>query len=129
VEKFVFPYYASKSLWEAAAVLRRLSYHWYGCVPPDTDAEPPAAGVVPRFGPSDDATPYAVAHTPDSQFTTVKEPTGGTRHFDDLHLLVSTPNGVEARALSALPDPPADWRPCHGEGGRGPRRHGSRGGA
>lgn len=101
VEKFVFPYYASKSLWEAAAVLEKLSKNWYGTIPPDTGGD---------GGPASDETlvgmPFALAHTPDSDWNTLSDdlaaPAGSLG--SDLHLLVRDGNVVRARRLSDLKD-------------------------
>lgn len=64
VEKFVLPYYASKSMWMAAHVLHKLSMLWYGHVPgaaprPD-DPRPPADAAHP--------VPFAIAHLPTSDY-------------------------------------------------------------
>jgi len=101
VEKFVFPYYASKSLWEAASVLEKLSHYWYGTVPPDTqgrdiqgrDTDPVPLGSVP----------YALAHTPDSDWNTMSQDGIGS----DFHLLVKDADVVRAVRLSDLADLPA----------------------
>jgi hypothetical protein len=104
VEKFVLPYYASKSLWEAAAVLDKLSMYWYGQIPPDTD---------PGEGESSDVhflvdPPFAIAHTPDSDYTSLES---------DLHLLFRVGAVVQAYRLSDLPHPCAS----DGRAGRGQR--------
>jgi hypothetical protein len=105
VEKFVLPYYASKSLWEAAAVLDKLSMYWYGQIPPDTD---------PGEGSSSDGRffvepPFAIAHTPDSDYTSLES---------DLHLLFREGDRVRAHRLSDLPHPGAR----DGRADRAPRR-------
>jgi hypothetical protein len=94
VEKFVLPYYASKSLWEAAAVLDKLSMYWYGQIPPDTD---PGEGEAPHVRFLVDP-PFAIAHTPDSDYRSLES---------DLHLLFRDGPVVRARRLSDLPDLPA----------------------
>jgi len=74
VEKFVFPYYASKSLWSAAWVLQNLATLWYGFVP----GAPAVASTEPI--------PFAIAHLPGSDYVGLTEDgpvTGG----EDLHLL------------------------------------------
>jgi hypothetical protein len=93
VEKFVIPYYASKSLWEAAAVLDKLSWYWYGEIPPDTDEPGSTDGLPPG------SAPYAIAHTPDSDWNTLSL-------GSDIHLLVRDGLAVRAVRLSDLPDPP-----------------------
>jgi hypothetical protein len=60
VEKFVFPYLASKSMWSAAHQLIELSRTWYGFVP---DQDPRGRGEEP--------VPFAIGHIPDSDFETV----------------------------------------------------------
>ena len=63
VEKFVLPYYASKSLWLAAYTLKLLSKAWYTKVPhPDLKDRAPADSTV---------VPFALAHTPDSDYSVV----------------------------------------------------------
>jgi hypothetical protein len=58
VEKFVFPYLASKSLWRAAIHLQRLSACWYdGCPIPTADGTGEEVAI-----------PFAIGHTPDSDF-------------------------------------------------------------
>jgi hypothetical protein len=112
VEKFVFPYYASKSLWDAADVLDKLSFYWYGTIPlVGLDGE--GVGTVLS---SVDAAPYAVAHTPDSDWNTLSldgiGPIGS-----DIHLLVRDGDAVRAVRLSDLPDPEASAE----RAGRAPR--------
>lgn len=120
VEKFVFPYYASKSLWEAAAVLTKLSFYWYRSVPADTDPTPPLAGHVVFEG-----VPYALAHTPDSDWDPIEE----SVPHKDLHLLVMAAEGPKAVPLADLPDPPAGWRPASVGADRARRNHAARAGA
>jgi hypothetical protein len=112
VEKFVLPYYASKSLWEAAAVLEKISYYWYGRVPADTNALPADPFVenageameTAAWGEGDVA--YALMHTPDSEWNTIS-PSGAIG--SDAHLLVRNPvTGVRVVRLSDLDDPPKD---------------------
>jgi hypothetical protein len=77
VEKFVLPYYASKSMWDAAAELTALSIAWYGRVPADGDVQ---VGPVPdpADAPSTDPIPVALAHTPDSDWSDLSA--GGEFH-------------------------------------------------
>ena len=56
VEKFLFPYYASKGMWRAAQLLTALSESWYKTR--ETDPE---------------KIPFAIAHLPDSQYTDLEE--------------------------------------------------------
>ena len=95
VEKFVLPYYASKAMWEAAAVLDKLSWYWYGNIPPADGAD------APDDAPGKTA-PYALAHTPDSDWNTLTSEGVGS----DLHLLVRDGLTVRAVRLSDLPPPP-----------------------
>jgi hypothetical protein len=91
VEKFILPYYASKSMWEAAAVLDKLSYYWYGTIPGEDGDDG-----------DDPLVPYAIAHTPDSDWNTVAVDGIGPQ----LHFLVRDEDGVRAVRLSDLADPP-----------------------
>lgn len=120
VEKFVLPYYANKSLWEAAKILYRLSYHWYDRPPLEIPVDPTdRVGSQPLT-----SVPFAVAHTPDSEYAMMSINDAVTRGGHD----TVTPGGVpplgwetallfrgrdgkvHARRLSDLPDPPAEWR-------------------
>lgn len=93
VEKFVFPYYASKSLWDAAFELDKLAYYWYGTVPVEDESGAEQHGV-----------PYALAHTPDSDWNSLSldgiGPAGS-----ELHLLVRVEDAVHAVRLADLPPP------------------------
>lgn len=61
VEKFVFPYLVSKSLWKAANHLKELSNCWYhGCPIPKADGTGEEVVI-----------PFAIGHTPDSDFNLV----------------------------------------------------------
>lgn len=89
VEKFVFPYYASKSLWLAAHVLTVLSKFWYGFVPGvERTPEPPVVRVD-----GEEAVPFAVAHLPTSDYVMLsdggagEEGPGGVGLGSELHLL------------------------------------------
>ncbi len=85
VEKFVFPYFASKWMWKAADYLTVLSDCWYGRGP----CEHPT-------GEEDDSVPFAIAHVPDSDYRAI--PDGS-----NLHLLVRTKEGkVQAHPLADL---------------------------
>jgi hypothetical protein len=127
VEKFVLPYYASKSLWEAAAVLNKISFHWYGGVPKDTRGG--FSGSTRRPGvlaEAEDEVPFAIGHTPDSDWSDL---TDAHRSAPDLHLLFRRGDAVEARPLSRLPDPPAEWRPDPAARGRARQTRAARDGA
>ncbi|HEV7589876.1 MAG TPA: hypothetical protein VGO40_17305 [Longimicrobium sp.] len=86
VEKFVFPYYASKSLWDAAFVLDTLSTYWYGKVPVPEEL----TGLAGEVG-----APFALAHTPDSDWNTLSL-------GSDLHLLIKGEQGVQKVSLADL---------------------------
>jgi hypothetical protein len=93
VEKFVLPYYASKSLWLAAYVLSALSRHWYGFLP-GVDPAPDPAGPLPA---GENLIPFALAHLPTSDYIMLDEPGA------DLHLLYRQPDGsVLPRSLAEL---------------------------
>lgn len=88
VEKFVIPYYASKSLWMAAHVLTGLSRLWYGFVPGEGSA-----------GESTEPIPFALAHLPTSDYIMLD----GQEPGADLHLLYRQPDGsVLPRSLAEL---------------------------
>ena len=111
VEKFVLPYYASKSLWEAADALYRLTYYWYRKLPLDITDSPPTGRLT-----VDDSVPVAIAHTPDSEWVA-----GGLEGNNsgggldkvvgwETHLLFRDGKGnLKPVRLSDLPDPPPDW--------------------
>lgn len=88
VEKFVIPYYAAKSMWRAAHVIRQLSEQWYGYVPaPPDPLHASARGDVGDV-------PFALAHVPGSDYVPVgDEVAGKAPRPDDLHLLFSDGNG------------------------------------
>jgi hypothetical protein len=94
VEKFVIPYYASKSLWMAGHVVDVLCQKWFGVVPGVTSG--PAS-------PAED-TPFALAHLPSSDYVTIGapgEPVSGGALGDDLILLGTDGDGnVTGTALS-----------------------------
>lgn len=93
VEKFVLPYYASKSLWDAASVLDKLACHWYGRIPGEPD-------VGQEVGP----VPFALAHTPDSDWNALSAD-GTSSAGSELHLLFKEGDGVRPVALSDLESP------------------------
>jgi hypothetical protein len=88
VEKFLFPYYASKSQWQAAYVLSGLAKAFYGFVP-----GPLAQGTDPVSDPI----PFAVAHLPRSDYVPLEEsPTGR-----DVALLFRNADGTVSHRLLA----------------------------
>jgi hypothetical protein len=123
VEKFLLPYYASKSLWDAADVLGKISWYWYGRIPTETSASTHTEDVGETEEPL--ATPFAMAHTPDSEWTVLDAdvPAG-----HDLHLLIKDGDVVRAVRLSDLPDPPQPGARA-GRGGPARRTHAATGGA
>jgi hypothetical protein len=83
VEKFVLPYYASKSLWMAGHVLDVLSAKWYGRVP----GQPAILDTMPEI-------PFALAHLPSSDYVALdsaSEPLTGGVAGSDLILLAVDP--------------------------------------
>lgn len=68
VEKFLFPYYASKYQWAAAHVLQVMSQVFYGYVP-RFDAGLEASDYV-----ADSEAPVAMAHLPRSEYTDIEDP-------------------------------------------------------
>ncbi|HET7464921.1 MAG TPA: hypothetical protein VFJ82_27000 [Longimicrobium sp.] len=100
VEKFVLPYYASKSQWLAAYVLDGLSRAFYGRVPV------PGACEAGAGAGEDTAVPFAVAHLPRSDYAEEY----GAIPLSDLHVLLVSGSGVEARPVSSYlrqPEPGA----------------------
>jgi hypothetical protein len=81
VEKFVLPYYASKSLWLAAHVVGVLSRKWYGYEP----------GVAGQTAAEDTDPPFALAHLPSSDYVDLSQPQ--TAPGGDLVLLSRDPSG------------------------------------
>lgn len=67
VEKFLFPYYASKYQWAAAEVLSVIARVFYGYVP---GVLRPAASELDTGA----TVPFAMAHLPRSDYTPVEEP-------------------------------------------------------
>ncbi|HET7229542.1 MAG TPA: hypothetical protein VFJ16_06035 [Longimicrobium sp.] len=126
VEKFVIPYYASKVLWEAGKVLNKLTYNWYLFPEDDIPADPTGQDpAVPA-----DSIPFAIAHTPDSDYFFLgandarrdsgtangngdgtDDASSGSRVAErTLHLIFRDSQGnVYARRLDRLPDPPPGW--------------------
>jgi hypothetical protein len=87
VEKFVLPYYASKSLWLGASVLQTLATLWYGFLP---GSNPVVTSTEPI--------PFALAHLPGSDYVGV---TGdGPTLGSDLHLLFLQDGEVNPVPLS-----------------------------
>jgi hypothetical protein len=102
VEKFVLPYYASKSMWEAAAVLHNLSMIWYGKIPPDTNS--PEADFRMN-GIAAGELPFALAHTPDSDWGKVTgDPAASIG--SDFHLAFKDGKGTRMVPLARLLDSP-----------------------
>lgn len=109
VEKFVLPYYASKSMWSAAFVLDLISECWYDGIPlPEDEA---LVGTDP--------VPFAMAHTPDSDWGWIGPEDDPTRLIvSDLHLLLRGPAGeVRVMRLSDV----LDLREAAGTAGRARR--------
>lgn len=120
VEKFLFPYYASKSMWKAARHLSALSDCWYKGRP----AGSPAPG-----GEEVNEIPFAIGHVPDSQFVPLPGDTHSIAAADgrDLHFLFRKPDGtvypVSLADLIAEPEAegpgtadPATRSPASGDG-------------
>lgn len=72
VEKFVLPYYASLSMWDAASALEDISIAWYGKIPRAASGD--GTGTE-----TNEVIPFALAHTPDSNWKTLPH--------DSLHML------------------------------------------
>jgi hypothetical protein len=117
VEKFMFPYYASKSLWGAAQALIQLSDKWYGTLPPDEGAQPETGESL-----SPSSVPFAIAHTPDSDYKILTE-------ADEFHLLFKDGHGVRIERLLDGSDPTAGRAPDRATADRAPRRPAGPGGA
>ncbi len=64
VEKFLFPYYASKYQWAAASKLHEMSMTWYGHLPDMASGEGDFPGIV-----VEEALPFAMAHYPRSDYS------------------------------------------------------------
>jgi hypothetical protein len=96
VEKFVIPYYASKSLWTASCVLTALSNAWFGkdhCKSSTGDDTEPA--------------PFAVAHLPGSDYVPLAGDTASAAEHAcwDLDVLLRLPDGsVQRRRLAEYLD-------------------------
>ena len=87
VEKFVLPYLASESLWLAAYYVQELSKAWYGFIPEPSNASAPA---------STEPIPFAIGHTPNSEFTPLTGP-GGPHH---LHVLFKKEGRIYGKPLA-----------------------------
>lgn len=73
VEKFVFPYYASKDEWRAAHSLGTIATEFYGFVP---EAENPVE--TRQLDTAEDSVPYGMIHIPRSEYEmAVMTPDGG----------------------------------------------------
>jgi len=79
VEKFLFPYYASKYQWAAAEWVGKMSTSWYGFIPTLTGA--------PAERAADETTPLAMAHYPRSDYGVVED--GGVGPGTDVHVLTA----------------------------------------
>lgn len=87
VEKFVFPYYVSKSMWKSKNHLAALSDTWYHRGPK------PDAGAA-----EEQDVPFAMGHVPDSDFVPLTQGEGG-----DIDVLFMRPNGtVYAKSLMSV---------------------------
>jgi hypothetical protein len=99
VEKFLFPYYASKYQWAAADWLTVMSQAWYGFVP---DLRGPGSAPAAEDG----LTPLAMVHYPRSEYGSVGEngvagPGNVVGPGNDVHVLTVKPTGEAAlRRLS-----------------------------
>ena len=83
VEKFVFPYYVSKSMWKSKNHLAALSDTWYR--------------KGPRQG-GEEGVPFAMGHVPDSDFVPLTQGEGG-----DIDVLFMRPDGtVYAKSLATV---------------------------
>ncbi|MET0398151.1 MAG: hypothetical protein ABW277_15225 [Longimicrobiaceae bacterium] len=112
VEKFLFPYYASKYQWVAARLLEAMSRAFYGFVP--DVASGAGTGDGTRITTFDTEAPIAIAHYPRSDYGMVREDglQGIGGHIDgedgvlgigsDLHVLFGNheTGGITARPLS-----------------------------
>lgn len=67
VEKFLFPYLASKYEWQAAAAAVKLAQEWYGRVPP-LGSDPEEGRPV-----NEELVPFAVGHLPRSEYVILDE--------------------------------------------------------
>lgn len=87
VEKFVFPYYVSKSMWKSKNHLAALSDTWYHRGPKSDPGTEEDQGV-----------PFAMGHVPDSDFVPLTGSEGG-----DIHVLFMRPDGtVYAKSLATV---------------------------
>jgi hypothetical protein len=87
VEKFLFPYYASKYQWAAAEWLTVMSQAWYGFVPDMRGGQPDVA--------ADELTPMAMVHYPRSEYGELEEG-GVVGPGEDVHVVTVMPTGEAA---------------------------------
>lgn len=90
VEKFVFPYYVSKSMWKAKNHLARLSDTWFHKGPKSrSECEDE----------SEQGIPFAIGHVPDSDFVPLAEMDGS-----DVEILFMCPSdgSVYAKSLAQM---------------------------
>lgn len=103
VEKFLFPYYASKYQWAAAKVLECISQVFYGYLPGFFNPDPPAPGVTVTLddGTQEREIPFAMAHLPRSDYVPVEDSGVGlegptlARALRELHVLCWSPERRE----------------------------------
>lgn len=112
VEKFVLPYLASESLWLAAHYVQMLSQAWYGFVPVPSNSS---------MGATEEPIPFAIGHTPDSEFTPLES--NGPPELYHLHVLLKKGDKLTSRPLADLiREREAEG---HGTGDPAPRTHAS----
>ncbi|MBV9772737.1 MAG: hypothetical protein JO040_02230 [Gemmatimonadetes bacterium] len=97
VEKFLFPYYASKYQWAAAEQLSCMSSTWYGFIPGLSAGDPPQPFVEEEL-------PFAMAHYPRSDYSYVDPSLTVLTPGADVHVLRVPKSGgaVTPTALSKL---------------------------
>lgn len=95
VEKFLFPYYASKYQWAAAHWLRKMSVHWFG-FEPDLGSGLPQAPVSG----DEEVTPFAMVHYPRSDYGFESESGTSLEPGGDVHLLRVVEGSVEVSSLA-----------------------------
>jgi hypothetical protein len=113
VEKFVFPYLASESLWNAGYTVAALAQAWYGRIPPTSFSSA-----------EDDPIPFAIGHSPNSEFTPLDSVPGAEHR---LHLLFRDGDRVYTRPLAQVIREREEKD--RGTAGHGPRTPASPGGA
>ncbi len=82
VEKFIFPYYASKYQWHAAHVLEKITKAWYGYIPR------PGVNATNAMLEINEEIPFAVGHLPRSDYVELadelmvitRDRTGAVKH-------------------------------------------------